>query len=433
MNNIAILELLNEMDIAANLASKEHLSAKEQREFVTATQRVSVLKMGVTNQQIAEARTEMWRKKAGLRGEYRPGLTAEESRKLVPLFTEYLCSHPDRMGLSDYEQRATVLLGRPVAPQTYSGTAGALVPLEFSENFWLGLAQYSPLLDPDVVTLEKSEDYTLRSSVAAEWDLSTFSAQRVGAPSDDGTATLFDGQTIPYASANLLNGYIYKAALNTSLELLQDDPTLLSRVAKAYAIAFGRGIGADLAMGDGVNNQPQGLLTGVPLASPPMMIGLGVESAGSQGVGSITAEEILSVYFSLNRVYRQSPKCAWVMSDGIYQRIRNSVDNIGRPLLRIDEGTESILGKKVLVDPNFPGGMPNTSPAVAGQIVFGDLSYFRVRVSQVSISKVAEFSGGIEKGIFQLVGRQRANSAVVDPTNGSGVNSPIVSALVQGA
>jgi HK97 family phage major capsid protein len=432
MNNVAILELLSEIRIAEQLASKDKLSAKEEREYTTALAKISLLKQGVTSQQIAEARTEMWRKSAGLRGEYRPTLTVEESRKITPLFLEYLRTMPESNDPTEdrleYEKRATVLLGRPIS-QTYSGTdGGTLVPLEFSENFFLGLAQYSPLLDENVVTLEKSPTYALKSSVAAEWDLSQFAAQRVGAPSGDGDAVQFVGQNVPLTQANLLTGYIYKCALNATLELFQDDERLMERVAKAYAIGFARGIGVDLATGDGIHDQPQGIITGAALSSPAVVIGTGNEAAGNQSAGSITAQDLLNVFFSVNKVYRASPKCAWVMSDGVYQRIRNSVDNVGRPLLDFRDDYEVLLGKRVYIDPNFSGGGGDTSPAIAGQVVFGDLSYFRVRVSALSISKVAELSGGIEQGVFQLIGRQRANSVVVDPTNGA--YPPIVSATV---
>jgi HK97 family phage major capsid protein len=331
---------------------------------------------------------------------------------------------PSVMDGGDYEQRASVLFGRPTS-QAYSGGQGAqTVPLEFSRNFFLGLAQYSPLLNADNVTLEVSDSYALRSVPAAMWDLSNFAAVRVGG-SGYGDAVQQTAQTVPVLSESFLQGYIYKATLDAALELFQDDPKLVERIAAAYAVGFGRGIGTDLSVGSGVGEIPQGLLTGA--VDCGLSIGTGVEMAGGQPSGNVTAEDLLGVYFSLNRIYRASPKCAWVMSDRAYQRVRNSVDNYGRPLLKIAEDGEVLLGKKVLVDPNIPDGY-GSSPHVSGSIVFGDLSYFRVLCSQLSISKVAQVGGGIEAGIFKLIGRQRASSMVCDPTNGA--NSPIIKATL---
>jgi hypothetical protein len=43
------------------------------------------------------------------------------------------------------------------------------------------------------------------------------------------------------------------------------------------------------------------------------------------GGGAITADDIMAIYFSLNRAYRNNPKTAWLMSDATYQTIRSSL------------------------------------------------------------------------------------------------------------
>lgn len=355
------------------------------------------------------------------------------------LFRRYLASRPEGfvyektsktyVGIDetekDYEQRATSLLGRPIS-QTYSGTSGTqggtFVPEEFSEKFFLGLAQYSDLMNPDNVNLEKSTSYVYPGTNAAGWDLSTFAAQRVGAPTGFGDAVQQTAQTVPVADTEFLTGYIYKCTLFATMELFQDDPLLLDRIAKAYAIGFARGVGTDLAVGSGINQIPQGLLTGAVACG----LTLGTGAGSGYSAPMVTNEDIANVYFSLNRVYRNSPKCAWVMSDESYQRIRLAVDNVGRPLINVRGDEELLFGKKILIAPDMPSA--SGSPIVPGYVVFGDLDYFWVKASQMAVSKTLEVTKGAEYGQYAVIGRMRVNSTVFDPTGGN--FPPIISASI---
>jgi HK97 family phage major capsid protein len=353
---------------------------------------------------------------------------ADLRSKHSELFRQYLATRPEGMYFAkgsnnvvgidqtekDYEQRATSLLGRPIPPQTYSGTAGTFVPEEFSEKFFLGLAQYSDLMNPDNVNLEKSVDYRYPGSNAAGWDLSTFAAVRVGAPTGFGDGVQQTAQTVPVSDTEFLTGYIYKCTLLATMELFQDDPLLLDRVAKAFAIGFARGVGTDLTVGSGINEIPQGLLTGA------VNCGVTVGTGNGTGFSSpvVTNDDLLDVYFSVNRVYRQSPKCAWVMSDASYQRIRQATDNAARPLINVVGDQELLYGKKILIAPDMPssGGSPYVA---SGKIVFGDLDHFWVKASQMVVAKNLQVGGGIESGQYAVIGRMRVNSTVFDPTGGN--------------
>jgi hypothetical protein len=60
--------------------------------------------------------------------------------------------------------------------------------------------------------------------------------------------------------------------------------------------------------------------------------------------------------------------------------------------------------------------------AVITKRLFGDLSQFLVRCTNLSVSVVAQHGGGagsIERGEFLIIGRMRVDSAVVDATGGS--------------
>jgi HK97 family phage major capsid protein len=356
---------------------------------------------------------------------------ADLRKKHSELFRSYLATRPEGMYFArgsnnvvgidetekEYEQRATSLLGRPIS-QTYSGSSGAqggtFVPEEFSEKFFLGLAQYSDLMNPDNVNLEKSVDYRYPGSNAAGWDLSTFAAVRVGAPTGFGDGVQQTAQTVPVSDTEFLTGYIYKCTLLATMELFQDDPLLLDRIAKAFAIGFARGVGTDLTVGSGINEIPQGLLTGA------VNCGYTVGTGSGTGYSSpaVSNSDLLDVYFSVNRVYRQSPKCAWVMSDESYQRIRTATDNAGRPLIDVIGDQELLYGKKILIAPDMPssGGSPYAS---TGKIVFGDLEHFWVKASQMVVAKNLQVGGVVESGQYAVIGRMRVNSTVFDPTGGN--------------
>ena len=77
-------------------------------------------------------------------------------------------------------------------------------------------------------------------------------------------------------------------------------------LARAFGIAFGRGIGADLISGNGTS-APQGALTGAANS--------GVTTGSNS---ALTLADFTAIFFSVNPVYRESNKCAWVMADATY-------------------------------------------------------------------------------------------------------------------
>jgi HK97 family phage major capsid protein len=184
----------------------------------------------------------------------------------------------------------------------------------------------------------------------------------------------------------------------------------------AYAIAFARGAGVYLATGSGSNSQPQGILTGAVNSNVSLSQGISSDVSGTLN------DKFQSAYFSVNEIYRKSPKCAWVMSDTSYQWIRSLSDKQARPLLEIRKDKEMIMGKPVLISPSMPsyGG----SPVTTGKIVFGDLDSYIVRDSPMTITRNIQAPGYAEKGLALYVGRMRVGAQVNDPTNG--VTPPIV-------
>jgi HK97 family phage major capsid protein len=281
-------------------------------------------------------------------------------------------------------------------------STGALVPATFYRTLLTGIAQYTELMDENNVNLIETEDG--RAMTLPEIDLSTISCAIVGQAVDAPPVAN------PTISGLTLKGFSYRTnPIASTFELVQDSFEAITDIlTQAFSVALARGIGADLVNGAGAGTAPQGLLTAAANS--------GVTSAVS---GVWSGIDLAAVYASLNRAYRASPKCAWVMNDTTYQQILALKDANGRPLLGIREDEEKLFGKKVIVSPDMPTG------AGAKSIVFGDLSQFQVRVAKngVLVRRNVEAPGYAEQGAALYTTYMRVDAAL--NTAGGGVK-PVV-------
>src|SRR6266704_1046183 len=294
------------------------------------------------------------------------------------------------------EQRANLQAGQQTVSYTQGGPGGFLVPNEYADDLVIGMAQLDPLLDEDIVTLVRSKGSALRPFTVPGWDLSTVAAVKVG----EGVQQ--NAGAIPTASKVLLNGYTYKTSLGASFEIEEDDfEPVLDQMTEAFRIALARGIGKDLINGNGTT-APQGVIVGAANS--------GFTTAGA---GALTADDIESIYFKVDRWHRNAPKCAWVISDTVYQYVRKAHDTALRPLINVVGDREMLFGKPVYVSPSVS--------ATAGQpgIVFGNLAHYVVRASQPTIERVEQAPGYVDFGQALYICRQRADAKVFDPTGGS--------------
>lgn len=286
---------------------------------------------------------------------------------------------------------------------------GALVPHEFYDQLVLGMAQFDPLLDKNIVTVIESGSGALPPFTIPGWDLSTYAAVMVA----EGVQA--PPQVPPTVSGTILNGYKFKCDLPISLELEEDAfQATQSLMQTAFTIGFGRGIGKQLILGNGTT-APQGILAGTPsvytTASPTALV----------------LNDFENVYFKIDRAHRNSPKCAWLMNDAAYQLARKATDSVGNPLLKLHKDKEMIMGKPVYISPSLPSYNASLGTQQAGSFcVFGDLEHYFVRVSKMSIARKSQLPGYIEFGTALYTGIMRADAKVFDPTGGN--NAPIVSA-----
>lgn len=290
------------------------------------------------------------------------------------------------------------------AMNTVTGANGGyLLPVEFERILVQGMAQYDPLMDAENVRVIPSEDG--RTLSLPSIDLSTITSTLVSQNTQQAPVAN------PTAASNTFGGFSYRTnPIAVTLELEQDsfEPTMQILVA-AFGVGLARGIGADLVNGSG-SGAPMGLLTAAANS--------GITTAAA---GGISSTDIESIYFSVNRAYRNSPKCAWVLSDTVYQMIRVAKDTNGRPLINMIEDKETLFGKRVLISPSMP------SAAGSRGIVFGDCAQFAVRVcGKPEVKRAQEVPGYVEKGISLYTAFLRVDSSIIAP----GSVAPIVYATL---
>jgi HK97 family phage major capsid protein len=274
---------------------------------------------------------------------------------------------------------------------TATGSGGALIPADFQRELFKGIAQYSDLMNEANVTLIRDENN--RPLSVPGFDLSSISCSII-AQNAQQTA----GNT-PTVTRNTLGGYTYKTTpIAATLEIEQDSfDSIYSILNQAFAVGIARGVGADLVNGNG-STAPEGLLTAAANSNV---------TTGAAGV--ISAADISAIYFSLNRAYRNSTKCAWVVSDTTYELLRNAKDSSNRPLLNMSEDGEKLMGKRVLIAPDVPSG------AGSKGIVFGDLSQYAVRVNSISVRRSFELPGYAETGTALYTAMLRVDANLIAP------------------
>jgi HK97 family phage major capsid protein len=271
-------------------------------------------------------------------------------------------------------------------------SSSLIVPTTFYATLMKGISQYTELMDKNNVRLLETDN--ARSMTIPSIDISTISSAIV-----QQNAVLAPVAN-PDLSSNVLKGYSYRTnPIAASFELEQDSfETITDILTTAFSTGLARGIGSDLINGVGAGTAPQGLLTAAANS--------GVTSAVS---GVWSGIDIAAVYGSLNRAYRVSPKCAWVMHDTTYQQILALKDAQGRPLLGIRDDEEKLFGKKVIISPDMPTG------AGAKSIVFGDLSQYAVRIARdtVQVRRSYESVGYAEQGIALYTAKMRVDAGLI--------------------
>jgi HK97 family phage major capsid protein len=357
------------------------------------------------------------------------GFSSDEMRER---YTTALNESLADKGLSDLRYRAALrnyMCGKPEMRDLLTGTqaisytqglaGGYFVDTQMRTEIVAGLKQVSRLFDPDVVTLIQEPTFAMHPKKVSGWDLTSIASVQVS------EAGFQAPNATPTVSGKLLGGYTHRVSLAQDVESEMDVQGSAELTSRAAAVGFAQGMGNYLVNGSGAS-QPSGILTGSTSS------GIILANGGyRQSQGYVDQREIEAVYFSVNRLHRASPKCAWLMSDTSWNQIRSTLyDSNSRPLLDIENGQELLMGKPVYIEPNLTSASGG-SPIVDGEIIFGDLSHFYVRLSNISVQRTLQSANSLKDittGEFLWVFRTRVDSTVYDPSGGNAV--PIVSASV---
>jgi HK97 family phage major capsid protein len=310
-----------------------------------------------------------------------------------------------------HELRANMLAGTNTVTYTAGPQGGISVPVGFQEAITRGLAAVDPLLDPNVSTVIQEDDFSLQPRVLPGWDLSTVQAVKVGEAVQQGTSV------VPPVTQKLVNKWTYRLSLGASLEFEEDQfLNTMETMGLAFGIGFARGIGIDTVSGNG-SDAPSGILNGLPT------------SYTTTNSGKVVLDDITSVYFSVNSIYRKMPKCAWLFSDASYQQVRNAVDGNGRPLINVVDDRELLMGKPIYISPTLPAYNPSLGTQATGSFcVFGNIGQYIIHNSTMFLRRRTQLPGYVEAGLALFTGLQMTDAVLHDPTNGA--MPPVVAAAL---
>jgi HK97 family phage major capsid protein len=309
------------------------------------------------------------------------------------------------------ESRTDGQAGTQSIVYTQEAAGGALVPIEFADQLFVGMAQIDPLLNPDITTVITRTNN--RPYVIPSWDLTTIKALKKAEAAQNVRANR------PAAKNDKIAGgdhWTYIGQLAASFELEDDDfQPILEQLSLGLAVSLARGIGADLAVGDGTTG-PQGVANATDSGVTQTTINV------------LTDVDIDNVFYAVDPFYRNAPKCAWLVTDAVHKQIRKAKDSNNRPLINVVNGAEFLLGKPLYISPSLPAYNASLGTQTSGSFcVFGDLSRYVVTLTQPRLQRsLNNGTVGAEYGEALYTAVAQADAKIIDPTGGS--KPPIVAA-----
>jgi HK97 family phage major capsid protein len=274
------------------------------------------------------------------------------------------------------------------------GNMGSFVPLGYFKDLFAAKKNTDALFNPDVVTFTITDKgnplqvgfYDDTSVVAALVNEASGSAE----------------SDIAEVGGVMLGAFMFRSPVfHASIEAFQDvaiGGSIIDSFTKFSAERIARGVGPYLVTGTGVN-QPTGLLTALEGLGGPAIVpqGAGANDGVSTSVNSIGSADIANLYYALDEAYRDSPKCAWLISSTTLGKLSAIVTKMGLPVVQWQGPEAWILGKPVRISPSMPSPGQLMSP-----IIFGDLSYYHVRATPVKVQQYKELPGLVENGKIGL-------------------------------
>lgn len=178
------------------------------------------------------------------------------------------------------------------------------------------------------------------------------SAYSTGAIAAQGSAISSSDPTITNIT---LGAYKYGVLVPISKELLADAQVDINAlVAREAGKAIGYAAGGHLTTGTGTT-QPFGIVTGAG-------------SAVTSGTAGLSADDLISLLYSLDPEVRNDPSFAYMVSPTALAAIRKLKDTAGNYIWNVSNGQASILGYNVVENVSMPAHTTGNKSIIAGRM-----------------------------------------------------------------
>lgn len=263
------------------------------------------------------------------------------------------------------------------------GSTGAPVPTSFYNQVIMLAKTVGPMLETSTI-LNTAGGEPLQIPSVGAYSSGTLTAAGSVLPESDPT----------FNSFSTLQSWKYGFLVQVSRELLEDTGVdLLGFLADQVGIGLGKSINSVLTTGTGTV-QPNGIVTSA---------GSGV-TGGTGVAGAFTADNLISLVYSLDTVARRRPGAGFQMNASSIAAVRQLKDNYGRYLFE-----PAISADKYDLLLNYPiYENPDMASAATGakSVIFGDLKSFYVRqVGGIRLDRSDDFAFSSDLVTFRATWR----------------------------
>lgn len=272
-------------------------------------------------------------------------------------------------GASDIAEEHRKLLVEKRDLSLTGASGGFTVPQGFYNELIETQRLWGGFIEPSVSTVLETDT---GNSIPVPLEDDTANAATIVA---EGTSTT--ASTDSAFATVTLNAFMYRSLVRVSLELLQDSAfDLEGYINRKLAIRLWRGFNGQASTGTG-SGQPQGLFN----AAVGATIG---HTAATGNTVQFPYASMVALEHSVDPMYRRSPNCLWMFSDGVLQSLKTQLDTTNRPIWMPDYTVAAgnngvafpgtILGYRYQINPDAPAMAAN-----ARSVAFGDFAYYMVR------------------------------------------------------
>ena len=217
---------------------------------------------------------------------------------------------------------------------TSATTGQALIPQMFADEFVTTLKQISPV--SQLVKSIKTDSYGRPVKQAIVSDVSNSLVYLAeGTEVDQLDPSLSSTLNTPSETSSLTS------FVKFSNELLSDAFDLISFLRETFAVRYSRSLEASILLAqDGQGNALPNSTTGGLIASASVGQTTATLAAG------VAYTDLAKLKASVDRAYSTSPDASFIVSNGLYSALEQTLDSTGRPLFKYsDAGVLQVAGK----------------------------------------------------------------------------------------